>query len=345
MATRTEQEIMKNWKYDGPPLVSVVCITYNHELYIRDAIEGFLMQETDFPFEIIIHDDASTDRTAEIVKEYATQYPKIIKTILQSENQYSKGKRVLSIAWAQAQGEYIALCEGDDYWIDSRKLSTQIDTMTKHTKCDISFHSCYVDDYKRNRMRKIQPPLQKDTLLLPAREAFVGFAAAAPTGSLILRKKVLLSLPDWYFSLAPVGDVYLKIFGALGGGALYINRIMSVYRTNVNGSWTRSYTNNSDSISEKFLKTLDLLNEGLKYSYQKELSHLRSIHFFNRSVEALSKKRYNDFVDYISASWKYKKNISISQIILYNLKNFPVFLFFLLKTKQFAENVLAVLCK
>ncbi len=122
---RTENEITKNWKTLDPPLVSVVCITYNHEPYIRDAIEGFLMQETDFPFEIIIHDDASTDRTAEIVKEYEAQYPKLIKGIYQTENQYSKGKKASTIALPKARGKFVAYCEGDDYWIDPKKLEKQ----------------------------------------------------------------------------------------------------------------------------------------------------------------------------------------------------------------------------
>jgi glycosyltransferase involved in cell wall biosynthesis len=100
------------------PLVSICCITYNHEPYIRDAIEGFLMQKTDFPVEILIFDDASQDRTQEIIKEYASKNENII-TFLQTENQWSKGKDGL-IDWLfpSAKGKYIALCEGDDYWID-----------------------------------------------------------------------------------------------------------------------------------------------------------------------------------------------------------------------------------
>jgi len=108
---------MSNWKNQGKPLVSVVCITYNHEHYIKDAIEGFLIQETRFPFEIIIHDDASTDATAEISRQYAEKYPNIIRLILQEENQYSQGKNVLPIVFAKAKGEYVALCEGDDYFL------------------------------------------------------------------------------------------------------------------------------------------------------------------------------------------------------------------------------------
>ena len=104
-------------------MVIVICATNNQENYIRDAIESFLMQETDFPFEIIIHDDASTDNTPGIIKEYHSRYPEIIKPIIQKENQYSKGGFKPSVYAAEySNGKYLALCEGDDYWINNNKL-------------------------------------------------------------------------------------------------------------------------------------------------------------------------------------------------------------------------------
>jgi len=112
-----------------PPLVSIVCITYNHERYIRDCLEGFLMQKTNFPIEILIHDDASTDSTADIIREYQKKRPDIIKPILQKENQYSKigcGPIIKNI-FSRCSGKYIALCEGDDFWTDQFKLQKQFD--------------------------------------------------------------------------------------------------------------------------------------------------------------------------------------------------------------------------
>src|SRR5690554_6580680 len=109
------------------PLVSICCITYNHEKYIRDAIEGFLMQKTTFPVEILIHDDASTDKTAQIVKEYAENHSDLIITIFQTENQYSQGiKPWPNFVFPRARGKYIALCEGDDYWTDPLRLQKQV---------------------------------------------------------------------------------------------------------------------------------------------------------------------------------------------------------------------------
>ncbi|HAF30218.1 MAG TPA: hypothetical protein DCG75_14345 [Bacteroidales bacterium] len=111
-----------------PPLVSILCITYNHEQYISQAIEGFLIQKTKFPIEIIIHDDASTDNTAIIIRSYEEKSPNLFYNIYQIENQFSKGDGdVGKIAFSAARGKYIALCEGDDYWTDPYKLQKQVD--------------------------------------------------------------------------------------------------------------------------------------------------------------------------------------------------------------------------
>ncbi len=150
---RTEQEIMAKWKgEESQPLVSICCITYNHESYIEDAIEGFLIQETDFPFEILIHDDASTDRTADIIKEYEASYPTLLKPIYQAKNQYSKGKRPGFINMERALGKYIAFCEGDDYWIDPKKLQKQTVILNNHNKCSACFtNAIYINEIDSNR--------------------------------------------------------------------------------------------------------------------------------------------------------------------------------------------------
>ena len=116
------------------PLVSISCITYNHASYIKECIDGFLMQKTNFNFEVLIHDDHSTDGTEEIIKEYAKQYPDIIKPLFEKENQYSLGKPTGSAVWnlPRARGKYIAMCEGDDYWIDPYKLQKQVDFLESH---------------------------------------------------------------------------------------------------------------------------------------------------------------------------------------------------------------------
>lgn len=137
----------QNWDVNTSPLVSIQCITYNHEKYIKDAIEGFLIQKTNFPVEILIHDDASTDKTAEIIREYELKYPNLFKPIYQVENQYSKKKGlVTSIQNKRSKGKYIAKCEGDDYWTDPLKLQKQVDFLESHPDYTLSCHNYKILD-------------------------------------------------------------------------------------------------------------------------------------------------------------------------------------------------------
>lgn len=113
--------------------ISIICTTYNHEPYIRQTLQGFVTQQCNFSFEIVIHDDASTDRTAEIIREYEAEYPQLFRTILQTENQYSKGINIWKNLFTDPTcAEYIAICEGDDYWIDPLKLQKQVDFLEEH---------------------------------------------------------------------------------------------------------------------------------------------------------------------------------------------------------------------
>ena len=125
------------------PLVSIICEVFNHEPYIRQCLDGFVSQKTSFPIEVLIHDDASTDRSATIIREYEKNYPGLFKPIYQSENQYSKGVNIwCDIQFARAKGKYIAICEGDDYWTDPLKIQKQVDFMEGHpdyTLCCTAF--------------------------------------------------------------------------------------------------------------------------------------------------------------------------------------------------------------
>lgn len=115
-------------------MVTVQCLTYNHAAYIRQCLDGFLMQKTTFKFEVLVHDDASTDGTTEILKEYVSKYPDIIKPIVETENQYGKigFSGIFALMNQRSKGKYIAFCEGDDYWIDPLKLQKQVDFLESH---------------------------------------------------------------------------------------------------------------------------------------------------------------------------------------------------------------------
>lgn len=147
------------WPEETIPVVSIYSLAYNHENFIKECLEGFLMQETTFPVEILIHDDASTDNTANIIREYEARYPHLIKPIYQTENQYSKGtsdfsKRNLE----RAKGQYLAICEGDDYWTDPSKLQQQVDFLDHNPDYVICYHDAKIVDQFGNVVAESKLP-------------------------------------------------------------------------------------------------------------------------------------------------------------------------------------------
>ncbi len=130
---------------NNTPLVAINCLAYNQENFIRECLDGFVKQQTHFPFVAIVHDDASTDQTAAIIREYASKYPDIIKPILETENRYSKGDNSLSLIMKQAciktGAKYMAFCEADDYWTDPLKLQKQVDFLEANPEYSL----CYTD--------------------------------------------------------------------------------------------------------------------------------------------------------------------------------------------------------
>lgn len=210
-----------------PPLVSILCITYNQEKYIEQALEGFLIQKTNFQIEIVIHDDASTDNTAFIIQGYVDKNPDLFVAIIQKENQYSKGVNPLfEYAIPKCSGKYIAICEGDDYWTDPLKLQKQVDFLEANPDYSLCFHDALV--YWENR--KSLPyyfcrDLQKTTFYLEdvIKSWFI------PTASIILRRSLLFPLPNMLRDVY-AGDYALLLFLALKGKIYYFNKLMSVYR-------------------------------------------------------------------------------------------------------------------
>ncbi len=218
-------------------MVSICCITYNQEEYIRDALDGFLSQETDFSYEVLIHDDASTDGTADIIREYARQYPEIIKPILQTENQYAKGLTNVSGTYnfPRAKGRYIAMCEGDDYWTDPHKLQRQTDYMEAHPDCSLVFHSACIEVQGRALTERRMRPYRRSRQVSP--EEIIDKTSGYPTASLMFRADMVKILPDFYVN-APLADIPLQLMAAARGWAYYMDRPMCVYRLGGAFSWT-----------------------------------------------------------------------------------------------------------
>lgn len=145
------------------PIISISCITFNHESFVRECLDGFFMQQTEYPFEILIYDDASTDKTADIIREYKAKYPDIIHAILQTENQWSKGVRGIAsrFNFSRARGKYIAMCEGDDYWTDPLKLQKQVDFLEANEDYVLVHHNAIAIDEKGRIIEKSVLPKKK----------------------------------------------------------------------------------------------------------------------------------------------------------------------------------------
>lgn len=221
-------------------LVSICCITFNQESYIRDALEGFVNQKTNFKYEVLIHDDASTDKTADIIREYQEKYPEMIKPILQTENQYSKGLTNVSGTWnfpraVKNGSKYIAMCEGDDYWISADKLQKQVDYMESHPDCSLVFHSAKVEVQGSAVTERMMRPYKKTQVVSP--EEIIDKRSGYPTASLMFKTEMVKELPDFYNN-APIADIPLQLLSANLGYAYYMDEPMCVYRLGGAASWT-----------------------------------------------------------------------------------------------------------
>ena len=217
------------------PKVTVICLAYNQAPYIRDALEGFVRQQTIFPFEVVVHDDASTDGTADIIREYVQRYPTLFKPIFQKENQYSKGVPIgPAYCFPLVRGQYVALCEGDDYWTDPLKLQLQADALDANPGTDLCAHCARVT--KNGKPHGFLAPRLKDGLI-PVEEVVKGIPFA--TASLLCRKEIYLELTP--MRRVAFNDLALLLQGSARGGLLYISRCMSVYRLQRPGSWTASH--------------------------------------------------------------------------------------------------------
>lgn len=216
--------------------VSVICNAYNHEPYIRDALEGFVNQITDFKFEVLVHDDASTDGTASIIREYEEKYPDIIKPIYQTENQYSQG---ISIGYTyqhpRVKGKYVAFCEGDDYWTDRHKLQKQYNILEENDGIDMCVHAAKQVDGITGEFQKEISPRDKDGLL-SLKDVISGGGAYIATASILYRKQLIDDPPE--FRKAYGIDYTLQVMGAMRGGIYFLADVMSVYRFLTPNSFT-----------------------------------------------------------------------------------------------------------
>lgn len=271
--------------------VSIICNTYNHEKYIREALDSFISQKTNFKYEVLVHDDASTDNTGNIIREYQKLYPELIKPIYQTENQYSKSINItLTYQLPRAKGKYIAMCEGDDYWIDELKLQKQFDALEKMTNINMCSHSAnIIDEHTRKVIGHIQP-VTKNSILSP-NMVIDGGGGYVATNSLFFRKNIFDNIPAFYLTL-PL-DYTLQILGSLDNGIYFMVDYSSIYRAATPNSWTvRMKANFKASIlhNEKVKKMLIQLNKDTSQKYKKAIlkmyikNRLKNIYYNIRRI-------------------------------------------------------------
>lgn len=269
MINITEKEIMKNWQGDiSEPVVSICCITYNHEKYIEEAIDSFLMQETNFPFEVVIGEDCSTDNTRKIVEKYKENYPNIIKLIVSENNvgMQANGQRTMDAC----KGEYIAACEGDDYWMDAEKLQIQKDFLESNPEYII----CYTDVEAFNENGIIQDYIGGATKDLTADE----LKKATPINTLTtMYRNIMKDKFSAEFKASKYGDLFIwSILGYYGKGK-YLPQIKPA-RYRVHSGGVHSGTSQID----KYDNTL--ITYSLLLSYHKKIGSSNIVEYFRQEI-------------------------------------------------------------
>ena len=298
-------------------MVSVSCLVYNHEKYLRKCLDGFIMQKTNFKFEVLVHDDASTDGSQDIIREYEEKYPDIIKPIYQTENQFSKRTGIMkTFQLPRARGKYFAYCEGDDYWCDENKLQRQFDILESHPDCSICTHT--VGHIKENGelTDNRYPAIHLSEGVHSNTEIFSYLFGEGlymfQLSSFFFRREVLNeyyeSMP-YFVKKSMVGDTPLLLYLLNLGNLYYIDGILSHYRLFTDGSWTsRNCSTDEGWINfwENKANCYKLYNEYTEYKYndviQKSINNLefdiclkkkQYFKLFKRKLRPILKERYN----------------------------------------------------
>ncbi len=275
-ARKNQQEILSGWDYYSPPLASICCITYNHVSYIQEAIDSFLMQETKFPFEILVHDDASTDGTMEIILDYAKKYPDIIKPIIQTENQYAKcGLINPRFVFPKAKGKYIALCEGDDYWTDNKKLQKQVTFLEQNPEYVITYTNCQPFDKNGN----LDVNFGASTRDLDAEELIKATSLHTLTTCF---RNVIKEIPQDLLS-ARYGDLIMwSLLGAHGKGKYLADIKPAAYRIHDGGVHSKKTRKQQDEMA--------LITSNALLSYYARLGDIDTARYFLNKSFRLSRK-------------------------------------------------------
>lgn len=262
-------------------MVSICCLVYNHERYLRKCIEGFLMQKTNFKYEVLIHDDASTDKSQEIIREYEKKYPGIIKPIYQVENQYSKGKKItLEYQYPRVRGRYVAFCEGDDFWTDETKLQQQVDCLEKHKNSYISGHQVRIIDERGNKLNRVWTQGGQKTGTISSKNSIKLMSRIEGpwfhTSSFLFRAEgmdELINNTPEFMAKSLIGDFTILLFCSSKGDVEYIDKEMGCYRMGSISSITRNhFAGKRIELKKNIIETYLLFNQYTGNRYTEEVN-------------------------------------------------------------------------
>lgn len=260
-------------------MVSVICFTYNHEPYIRSALDGFVMQKTNFKYEVLVHDDASTDNTSKIILEYAEKYPDIIKPQIEAENKHQR--HIPFDTWKFVQGKYVAFCEGDDYWTDEYKLQKQYDAMEQNPDATMCVHKTKTIFENDASKTSFYPNCKFSTKKMTPVEYMSFYRNGSfHTSSHFMRasvyKQIKTNRPDCFMHIT--GDQIMQLYSVSKGSIYCISDVMSVYRRNAVGSWSQSIKKISveKSVAEHqgYISDLKAYDEYTERKFSKPLQYL-----------------------------------------------------------------------
>lgn len=260
-------------------LVSICCMTYNHAAFVRQCLDGFMMQKCSFNFEVLIHDDASTDGTQDIIREYEMKYPDIIKPIYQKENQYSKGiDPGLKYNAPRAKGKYIALCEGDDYWTNPHKLQKQVDFLESHPDYVMCSHKYQIYEQESNEYVNILPEIENekgDDFFLT--DLIVGKWLVQPLCMMCRKSALEDKRLERYKYMIDTVFIYNLL---TQGKAFCLSDTMGVYRVQNRGIWSGKSLNEKIFMQLKAVKSIcdiektDVAARFLLFQFSKPISRI-----------------------------------------------------------------------
>ena len=295
----------------GDIKVSVLCLAYNHEKYIRKTLEGFVMQKTNFAFEVLVHDDASTDSTADIIREYEKKYPEIIKPIYQIENQHSKKTPITrTYLLPNAKGKYLAWCEGDDFWTDPNKLQKQVDFLDDNPEYTVCANKAIFHNVQTNT--DFYFPNIDDDCDYSIKNIILHGGGLFATCSLMIRRDIYLKKPSC-FNAKGFGDYQIYLYGSFCGKVRCLSDTMSQYNSGVAGSWTQRKTDSNEKKISHYLEFISMLNNVDKYYdhkyhriVNKKISSLEYVIFKLTN----DKKQFNFLQLFKFALWELRSKIS-----------------------------------